>query len=402
MRPEHDGGTADSRVIKTSEPICHPAHPSNPIHQAIPFFPAEPPQKTRWKTGSTDQVHSKYGRNTIGNIMWRKDVKAASTRPWTGNAPQSCAPSADPRLPVRGSAKFQGPSSKQQPDSGFRRSGIFHPSSTILHPRPGERRNLTRRRRSVSGALNETRFVLRDSLDPAAILSSAGVVDERCGYDAFGPVRVMDANFATRSSSTCAWNWLYHGEFLDGESGMYDYGYRFYHPALGRWASRDPIGERGGVNLYGFVGNGGVSRVDYLGLIEPPPGRDRVKVYICYGFVSCSSCLEPDPCILESKGFASEAQPTEELATQDLLTAVSGFRPSSPACTCRATNISCEEYWQYFFPTPDGVPYPYREPVQPPPKSIDDWRIPGQKPIPGGMPFWIPLTPYPFPSGHLM
>ena len=138
---------------------------------------------------------------------------------------------------------------------------------------PTDRWNLIRRRRSVSGTLNETRFVLRDYLDPVAIITAAGVVDERYGYEAFGPVRVMDANFATRSSSTCAWNWLYHGEFLDGESGMYDYGYRFYHPALGRWASRDPIGERGGVNLYGFVGNDGLSRRDHRGLavvsIEP-------------------------------------------------------------------------------------------------------------------------------------
>lgn len=27
---------------------------------------------------------------------------------------------------------------------------------------------------------------------------------------------------------------------------------------VGLWPSRDPIGERGGVNLYGFVGNDGV------------------------------------------------------------------------------------------------------------------------------------------------
>jgi len=32
------------------------------------------------------------------------------------------------------------------------------------------------------------------------------------------------------------------------------------------WPSRDPIGERGGVNLYGFVGNDGVSGMDILGL----------------------------------------------------------------------------------------------------------------------------------------
>ncbi len=43
------------------------------------------------------------------------------------------------------------------------------------------------------------------------------------------------------------------------------YGYRYYDPKTGRWPSRDPIGERGGVNLYGFVGNDGVGKWDVLG-----------------------------------------------------------------------------------------------------------------------------------------
>ncbi len=43
------------------------------------------------------------------------------------------------------------------------------------------------------------------------------------------------------------------------------YGFRYYEPVTGRWPSRDPIEERGGVNLYGFVGNGGVGRWHYLG-----------------------------------------------------------------------------------------------------------------------------------------
>jgi len=45
------------------------------------------------------------------------------------------------------------------------------------------------------------------------------------------------------------------------------YGYRYYDPVTGRWPSRDPIGERGGVNLYGFVGNDGVNYWDNLGLL---------------------------------------------------------------------------------------------------------------------------------------
>ena len=45
------------------------------------------------------------------------------------------------------------------------------------------------------------------------------------------------------------------------------YGFRYYDPETGRWPNRDPIGERGGVNLYGFVGNDGVNAQDYLGMI---------------------------------------------------------------------------------------------------------------------------------------
>lgn len=48
------------------------------------------------------------------------------------------------------------------------------------------------------------------------------------------------------------------------------YGYRYYDPKLGRWLSRDRIGERGGLNLYGFLGNDGVSFYDLLGLFERP------------------------------------------------------------------------------------------------------------------------------------
>jgi RHS repeat-associated protein len=49
-------------------------------------------------------------------------------------------------------------------------------------------------------------------------------------------------------------------------SGLYYYGYRYYDPVTGRWPSRDPIGEEGGVNFYGFLVNEPVSNSDYLGL----------------------------------------------------------------------------------------------------------------------------------------
>ena len=52
------------------------------------------------------------------------------------------------------------------------------------------------------------------------------------------------------------------------ESGIYYYGFRFYDPSLQRWINQDPIGEAGGINLYGFVGNDPVNRIDPLGLTD--------------------------------------------------------------------------------------------------------------------------------------
>ncbi len=49
-------------------------------------------------------------------------------------------------------------------------------------------------------------------------------------------------------------------------SGVFFYKYRHYSPELGRWPSRDPIEEYGGVNLYIFVGNDPLSYFDLLGL----------------------------------------------------------------------------------------------------------------------------------------
>jgi RHS repeat-associated protein len=51
-----------------------------------------------------------------------------------------------------------------------------------------------------------------------------------------------------------------------GTMGVTYYGYRWYDPVTGRWPSRDPIEERGGLNLYVFLRNAQTNRIDILGL----------------------------------------------------------------------------------------------------------------------------------------
>ena len=55
-------------------------------------------------------------------------------------------------------------------------------------------------------------------------------------------------------------------KYQDDETGLLYYGYRYYDPITGRWLSRDPIQERGGLNLYNFVGNNALNMFDPVGL----------------------------------------------------------------------------------------------------------------------------------------
>ncbi|MGD9418134.1 MAG: RHS repeat domain-containing protein [Verrucomicrobiota bacterium JB025] len=109
-------------------------------------------------------------------------------------------------------------------------------------------------------------------------LGSSGQMAAHFEYDPFGNT-VVDADtgslFVFRFST----------KPLDSETGLYYYGHRYYDPVTGRWPSRDPIEERGGANLYGFVENDGIDTWDVLGrqggmpdppdMPELPPSGDQ-------------------------------------------------------------------------------------------------------------------------------
>ncbi len=92
-------------------------------------------------------------------------------------------------------------------------------------------------------------------------LTSTGTIAAHFEYDPFD-------NTVVNTDTTNQFAYRFSTKPLDQPTGLYYYGYRYYDPATGRWPSRDPIGEEGGVNLYGFVGNNGVSWLDVLGLVD--------------------------------------------------------------------------------------------------------------------------------------
>ena len=80
-------------------------------------------------------------------------------------------------------------------------------------------------------------------------------------YSPFGVVTNSAGDYA--AANPFRWS----TKFTDDETGLVYYGFRYYDPGSGRWMSRDPIGEDGGVNLNAFVENDPSNATDDLGLV---------------------------------------------------------------------------------------------------------------------------------------
>ncbi len=100
-------------------------------------------------------------------------------------------------------------------------------------------------------------------------------------------------------------NLLFLGIMLSGAYPAHAY----YDPGEQRWLNRDPLGELGGLNLYGFDSNDPLDRFDAFGEADAPrdqppvtsppifgekpykPGKDNC---LCYGLDRPGGELQPD------------------------------------------------------------------------------------------------------------
>jgi RHS repeat-associated protein len=140
---------------------------------------------------------------------------------------------------------------------------------------------------------SERFYALHDYFNCTAVADTSGTVQERYGYNAFGAPRVMTAAFGSRSGSSYDWETLFADYRWDSESGFYQVRYRYLHPTLGRWTSRDPIEYEAGVNLYCYCKNRSVNAVDPDGL--DCPGCDDVPgVVQTHCVLRC--CAQHDQC----------------------------------------------------------------------------------------------------------
>ncbi len=150
------------------------------------------------------------------------------------------------------------------------------------------------------------RYLLSELLGSTiALTDAAGVIQTQYTYDPFGN---------TTSSGAASSNpFQFTGRENDG-TGLYFYRARYYNPNIGRFISEDPLGFKGGINVYSYAENNPITHTDPLGL---------------------ASCKQP-PC---KPPNTSDPKPTSTCtiylpARPDLFLACEGLGGNSPTDQC--------------------------------------------------------------------
>jgi RHS repeat-associated protein len=111
--------------------------------------------------------------------------------------------------------------------------------------------------RIITDHLGSVRFVVN---------AATAAIAQELTYDEFGNV-IVDTNPAFQPFG-------FAGGLYDPDTQLTRFGARDYDARTGRWTAKDPIGFAGGVNLYAYVGNDPVNRVDPMGLLSKQFGLD--------------------------------------------------------------------------------------------------------------------------------
>lgn len=109
-------------------------------------------------------------------------------------------------------------------------------------------------------------FFHKDQVGSSSFITD-GVGDpiQFIGYTPFGEsfINVSATHFQTP--------YRFNGKEQDAETGLYNYGARYYDPKISRWMSVDPLAdERSWLTPYNYVQNNPLNRIDPTGAIDSP------------------------------------------------------------------------------------------------------------------------------------
>ena len=90
------------------------------------------------------------------------------------------------------------------------------------------------------------------------VTNSSGSVIQTYDYDAFGNI--------TAQSGALTAKYAYKTKEYSPETGLIFFGRRYYNPLIGRFITKDPLGQVDGPNMYLYCLNDSINRMDLYGL----------------------------------------------------------------------------------------------------------------------------------------
>ena len=192
------------------------------------------PRKTRSQTTKLMKTDT-YQHNGLNRRV--KKVNASETRAYYYNRNWQCVEEYKPGCNVR------------------RVFGLRYADDLIYHQR------------------GDTRYAMHDANWNVVAMfnTTSNVIEERYTYSAFGRASAFDAAFTARTAPSFYCDAAFTGQLREYETGLMLYRNRVYHPRLGRFLQRDPIGyDAGDMSLYRYVGNQVTIKTDVLGLQGVP------------------------------------------------------------------------------------------------------------------------------------
>ncbi len=95
---------------------------------------------------------------------------------------------------------------------------------------------------------------------PQVLTNDSQTITWKAVYTPFGE--------AVISIATVENPFRFPGQYYDSETGLHYNYFRYYNPPIGRYMTPDPIGLKGGINLFVYTGNSPINRVDLNGLMS--------------------------------------------------------------------------------------------------------------------------------------
>ncbi|ECA6122966.1 type IV secretion protein Rhs, partial [Salmonella enterica subsp. enterica serovar Redlands] len=138
-------------------------------------------------------------------------------------------------------------------------------SSLYIYSDQGSHEPLARVDRAAPGEADEVLYYHTDvNGAPEEMTDGGGNIVWEAGYQVWGNLT------HEKETRPVQQNLRFQGQYLDRETGLHYNLYRFYDPDIGKFISGDPIGLRGGINLYSYAPNP-LSYIDPLGLSPVSP-----------------------------------------------------------------------------------------------------------------------------------